>query len=264
MGEQLQGIRAIVTGAGRGIGRAVAIRMAQEGADIAVVDIDLASGRNVPGEIDEPTTAAITALGRQALGIEADLTDPAAASRVIDKVVDAWGGVDVIANIAGGAITPFARSSASAIPIEDIRHLFDVNLMSAIYMCQAAVPVLQESSQPSIINTTSLSATVAHPGGLLAGYGMSKIALGYYTRALAEEVGKDGIRVNAVAPGYTMTGRVRASSADTGFAEKADDVALRRLATPNDIADGVVFLASPQSSYITGHTLAIDGQTRVR
>ncbi|MGM7669242.1 SDR family NAD(P)-dependent oxidoreductase [Microbacterium sp. A93] len=264
MSEQLQGIRAIVTGAGRGIGRAVAIRLAEHGADVAVVDINLESGKDIPGEADAPTTEAIEALGRRAIGIQADLTDPAAASRIVAKVVDAWGGLDVVANIAGGAITPFARSNASTIPIEDIRHIFDVNLMSAIYMCQAAVPALRESSRAAIVNTTSLSASVAHPGGMLAGYGMSKIALGYYTRALAEEIGPDGIRVNAVAPGYTMTGRVRASSVDTGFAEKAEDVALRRLATPEDIADGVVFLASPGSSYVTGHTLSIDGQTRVR
>lgn len=264
MSDQLQGIRAIVTGAGRGIGRSVAIRLAEQGADVAVVDINLESGKDIPGEADEPTTEAIKALGRRAIGIQADLTDPAAATRIIAKVVDAWGGFDVLANIAGGAITPFARSSASTIPVEDIRHILDVNLMSAIYMCQAAVPALRDSSRAAIINTTSLSVTVAHPEGKLAGYGMSKIALGYYTRALAEEVGPEGIRVNAVAPGYTMTGRVRANSVDTGFAEKAEDVALRRLATPEDIADGVVFLASPNSSYVTGHTLAIDGQTRVR
>lgn len=263
MGEQLQGIKAIVTGAGRGIGRAVAIRLAEQGADVAVVDIDLTSGKDIPGEEDAPTTTAIESLGRRALGIQADLTDPTAASRIVATVVDAWGGLDVVANIAGGAITPFVRSSASTIPVEDIRHILDVNLMSAIYMCQAAVPALRESTRAAIINTTSLSASVAHPEGKLAGYGMSKIALGYYTRALAEEMGPEGIRVNAVAPGYTMTGRVRANSVDTGFADKAADVALRRLATPEDIADGVAFLASPNSSYITGHTLAIDGQTRV-
>jgi NAD(P)-dependent dehydrogenase (short-subunit alcohol dehydrogenase family) len=263
MTGQLNGIRAIVTGAGRGIGRAVALRMAQEGADVAVVDIDLSSGRDIPGEAADATTEAVSDLGRRSLGIQEDLTDPAAASRIITRVSDEWDGLDVVVNIAGGAITPYGRSNASTIPVEDIRHVFDVNLMSAIHMCQAAVPVLRKSSKAAIVNTTSLSASVAHPGGLLSGYGMSKIALGYYTRALAEEVGPDGIRVNDVAPGYTMTGRVRANSVDTGFAEKADEVALRRLATPEDIANGVVFLASPQASYITGHTLSIDGQTRV-
>jgi NAD(P)-dependent dehydrogenase (short-subunit alcohol dehydrogenase family) len=264
VGVQLEGVRAIVTGAGRGIGRAVALRLAEGGADVAVVDIDLESGKGIRGEADEPTTELITALGRRSLGIQADLTDPTAATRIVSTVTDAWGGVDVVANIAGGAITPFARSNASTIPVEDIRHILDVNLMSAIYMCQAAVPALRASSRAAIVNTTSLSASVAHPDGMLAGYGMSKIALGYYTRALAEELGRDGIRVNAVAPGYTMTGRVRASSVDTGFADKAADVALRRLAEPDDIANGVLFLASRESAYITGHTLAIDGQTRVR
>lgn len=257
-------MKAIVTGAGRGIGRAVALRFAEEGADVAVVDLDLESGKGISGEAQEPTTDAIAALGRRTLGIQADLTDPASASRIVEAVLDAWGGFDVLANIAGGAVTPYARSNASTIPIEDIHHIFDVNLMSAIYLCQASVPVLRNSSRASIVNTTSLSATVAHPGGLLAGYGMSKIALGYYSRALAEEVGPDGIRVNTVAPGYTMTGRVRATSVETGFAEKAEDVSLKRLAEPIDIANAFLFLASPQSSYVTAHTLDVNGQTKVR
>jgi len=264
MTDELDGYRAIVTGAGRGIGRSVALRLAEAGADVAVVDIDLESGKSIPGEADEPTTEAIIALGRRSLGIQADLTDETAAARVVATVEDAWGGFDIVANIAGGAITPYPRSNASTIPLEDIRHLLDVNLMSSVAMCQAAIPVLRRSEHPAIVNTTSLSAAVVYPGGFLSGYAMSKIALGYYTRALAEEVGPEGIRVNAVAPGYTMTGRVRANSVDTGLAEKAQDVALRRLGEPEDIADGVLFLASTRSSYITGHTLAIDGQTRVK
>lgn len=264
MSGELDGYRAIVTGAGRGIGRAVALGLALAGADIAVVDIDLESGKHIPGEADDATTDAVIALGRRAIGIQADLTDEAAAARVVATVEDAWGGFDILANIAGGAITPYPRSNASTIPLEDIRHLFDVNLISAVAMCQAAVPVLRRSPHASIINTTSLSALVVYPGGYFSGYAMSKVALGYYTRALAEEIGPDGIRVNAVSPGYTMTGRVRANSVDTGLAAKADDVALRRLGEPEDIANGVVFLASPASSYITGHILPIDGQTRVK
>ncbi|MDF2444540.1 MAG: hypothetical protein JWR01_2743 [Subtercola sp.] len=264
MTEELQGLRAIVTGAGRGIGRAVALRLAERGADIVVVDIDLTSGRSIEGEADDPTTDAVEALGRRAIGIEADLTDESSAQRIVDRVVAEWGGFDILANIAGGAITPFERSSASVIPMADIRRLLDVNLLSAISLCQAAVPVLRQSEAASIVNITSLSALGTHPEGKLSGYGMSKIALSYFTRSLAEDVGPDGIRVNSVSPGYTLTGRVRANSVETGFASKAADSALGRLAEPGDIADAVAFLASPQAGYITGHNLAVDGFTKLR
>lgn len=259
---ELDGKRAVVTGAGRGIGRAVALTLAELGCDIAVIDIDLTSGRQVDGEAADPTVEAVLELGRKSIGIEADLTIEESAAECIAKVVDAWGGFDILVNIAGGAVTPFERSSPSTIPAEDITKLFDVNLMSAVYMCQAAVPVLRKSDTPAIINTTSLSALGILPEGKLSGYAMSKVALGYYTRALAEEVGPEGIRVNSVSPGYTMTGRIKANSVATGFADKANDSALRRLGDPQDIADAVAFLASARSAYITGHDLAVDGATR--
>jgi NAD(P)-dependent dehydrogenase (short-subunit alcohol dehydrogenase family) len=209
---ELDGKRAVVTGAGRGIGRAVALTLAELGCDIAVMDIDLTSGRQVPREATDPTVEAVLALGRRALGIEADLTVEDSAAESIAKVVDASGGFDILVNIAGGAVSPFERSSPSTIPAADIARLFDVNLMSAVYMCRAAVPVLRKSDTPAIINTTSLSALGILPGGKLSGYAMSKGALGYYTRTLAEEVGPEGIRVNSVSPGHRMTGRIKANS----------------------------------------------------
>ncbi|KXX59546.1 SDR family NAD(P)-dependent oxidoreductase [Rhodococcus sp. LB1] len=263
MSTPLSGLRAVVTGAGRGIGRATAITLAEQGADVAVVDVDLHSGRDIPGEADDPTTEAIAALGSRTIGIEADLTLEASASTVIDEVVSAWGGLDVLVNVAGGAITPFEGSQASVTSPTDIRRALDVNLMSAIYLCQAAVPALSHSPSPSIVNTTSLSAQGVLPGGSYAGYALSKAALAHYTRYLAEDLGRLNIRVNAVSPGYIMTGRVRANSTATGYADKATDSALNRLGEPEDVAGTVAFLVSPQASYITGHILAVDGMTRL-
>ena len=263
MSSALSGLRAIVTGAARGIGRATAITLAAQGADVAVVDIDLRSGLEIPGEADDLTTDAIKELGVRTIGIEADLTEEASATRIVSAVREEWGGFDILVNIAGGAITPFEGSRASETSPADIRRALDVNLMSAIYLCQASVPVLRESASPSIVNTTSLSAENVLPGGSYAGYALSKAALAHYTRYLAADVGHLNIRVNAVSPGYTMTGRVRANSAATGFADKASHSALGRLGEPEDIARSVTFLVSPDSSYITGHILAVDGMTRL-
>lgn len=263
MSSALSGLRAIVTGAGRGIGRATAINLAAQGADVAIVDIDLRSGLEITGEADDLTTDVIKELGARTLGLEEDLTEEASAAKIVSVVRKEWGGFDILINIAGGAITPFEGSRASETSTADIRRALDVNLMSAIYMCQASVPVLRESANPSIVNTTSLSAENVLPDGSYAGYAVSKAALAHYTRYLAADLGQLNIRVNAISPGYTMTGRIRANSAATGFADKASHSALGRLGEPEDIARSFAFLASPDSSYITGHILTVDGMTRL-
>lgn len=266
MGIELTGMRALVTGAGRGIGRATALRLAEAGADVAVVDRNLDSQTEVTDSPEDPTVEAGAALGRRAFGVQADLSDEVAARGAVDRVVAEWAGLDVLVNVAGGAITPFPRSAATVIPIDDLRLLLDVNLMSTVYLCQQAAPALRAAAagrSPAIVNTGSLSAIGVMPGGTLSGYALAKAAVAHYTRSLAEELGPEGVRVNAVAPGYTMTERVRADSASTGFAEKANDSALRRLATPEDVADAFVYLASPLSAYVTGQILSVDGATRL-
>lgn len=259
---ELTGKRAIVTGAGRGIGRTTALRLAELGCDVAVVDLALGVERDTYGESNTPTTEEIEKIGRRALGIEADLTLEESAKRIIDTVVEAWGGFDFLVNVAGGAVTPFEVSGPVDAPIADVRKLMDMNYMSAVYMCQAAAPVLRETEGAAIVNTTSIQSTQVLPGGKNAAYGASKAALMYYTRCLAEDLGPQGIRVNAVAPGYTLSGRVK-QNASTGFAEKGNDAALRRLGKPEDIADGVAFLVSPGASYITGHELSVNGGLRL-
>jgi 3-oxoacyl-[acyl-carrier protein] reductase len=264
----LSGLRALVTGAGRGIGRAAALRLAEAGADVAVVDRNLESGAEVAADPGEPTVKAVAALGRRSIGVAADLTDEAAARGAVDRVAAEWGGLDLLVCIAGGSVAPYERSAASTIPVADVRAMLDLNLMATLYVCQQAVPLLKDSARaggsPAIVTTSTISATKVMPHGMASGYAIAKAAVTHYTRALAEELGPEGIRVNAVAPGYTMTERVRAASAVTGFAEKAGDVALRRLAEPDDIADAYVYLASPLSGYVTGQVLEVDGATRLR
>lgn len=178
---------------------------------MAVLDLDLRSAEQFSEATVEPRAALVEASGSRSLGVEADLTDEEACHWAIDHVARAWGGLDLLVNIAGGAVTPYERSAPSLIPAADIRTCLDVNLMSTSYLCQAAAPVLTEAGEQgrpaAIVNTSSLSATGVLPGGMYCGYALSKAAVVHYTRSLAEELGPRGVRVNEVAPGYVMTER---------------------------------------------------------
>jgi NAD(P)-dependent dehydrogenase (short-subunit alcohol dehydrogenase family) len=259
MSDSLSGRTAVVTGAARGIGRACAVRLAELGADVAVVDIDLRSGEQYDGEPAGTATEQIEGLGRRALGVQADLTDEDAAHAAIGSVVDAWGRLDILVNIAGGAITPYARSKPSLTPSEDVRTLLDVNLMSTIYCCQAAIPALREAGGGVIVNCASTAAFDVFPDGSNSAYATAKAAVVHFSRHLAAELGPDGIRVNMVAPGITLTGRVVAESADTGYSSRAAEVPMRRLGTPQDCANVVEYLVSDLSSFVTGRCIPADG-----
>jgi 3-oxoacyl-[acyl-carrier protein] reductase len=256
----LEGRTAVVTGAGRGIGRACAVRLAERGADVAVLDIDLRSGEQYAGEPPGATTEQIEALGRHAIGVAADLAVEDEARAAIASAAESLGGLDILVNVAGGAITPYDRSRPSLTPTEDVRKLLDVNLMSTIYCCQAAVPLLRAAGGGgAIVNFTSTAAFSVFADGSLAGYAMAKAAVAHYSRHLAAELGPDNIRVNMVAPGITLTGRVVEESAQTGFSTRAAEVPLRRLGTPEDCANVVEFLVGDLSSFVTGRCVPADG-----
>jgi NAD(P)-dependent dehydrogenase (short-subunit alcohol dehydrogenase family) len=259
MSASLTGKAAVVTGAARGIGRACAVRLAERGADVAVLDVDLQSGQHYEGEPPGLTTEQIEAAGRRTLGVVADLSIEADARAAIDAVLQAWDRVDVLVNVAGGAVTPYERSRPSVAPTEDTRKLLDVNLMSAIYCCQAAIPSMRDAGGGAIVNVASTAAFSVFRDGSLAAYGTAKAALAHWSRHLAAELGPDGIRVNMFAPGITLTGRVVAESSATGFSSRAQEVPLGRLGTPEDCADVMEFLVSEQSGFVTGRCIPVDG-----
>ena len=188
----------MVTGAARGIGRAIALRLADRGYDVVVVGRDLSETYERYGEVlDAPTVQDEVELrGRQVVACEEDLRDAGAAGRVVAAATVALGRVDVLVNNAGGALTPVERSLASEMTVDDPDAMMLLNLRSAVALCQAVVPVMRGQGGGSIVNIGSrVAVDPSIANGRLAPYALSKTSLVQYTRLLAHEVGPDAIRV---------------------------------------------------------------------
>lgn len=258
----LAGKVAVVTGAARGMGRAFAHRLAHLGADVAVLDIDLAAAAKFDEHLDAATVPdEIIAMGRRSIGVQVDLGNRAAATAALEHVREALGGVDILVNCAGGLITPMERSAASITPDEDIRKLFAANFDSMLYCCQAVIPGMRARGSGVIVNLSSQSGVSVYPGGVMAAYAVAKAAVTHYTRVLAAEVGHWGIRANCIAPGIILTSRVAAQAAERAVGSDAQAAALplRRLGTPRDCARVLEFLATDLSAYVTGQCICVDG-----
>lgn len=258
--RKLAGKVAVVTGGAGGMGRGYALRLAELGADIVIADIDLQAGVK-HGEVNgDSVESEVRNLGRHAVGIQADLSTRAGAENAISAAVDAFGRLDILINNAGGAITPAERSSAVISPDEDIDLLLRANLLSAVYCCQAAAPVLTGPGG-SIINISTIGAQLASQSGTYAIYSAAKAAVENYTKSLAAELGPAGVRVNAVAPGLIMTPRVVAAAKSRGIGtqDQASRIPLRRLGSVEDVVGAIEFLATDLSTYITGECLTVSG-----
>lgn len=246
--QSLAGKRAIVTGAGGGIGRASAVAMAAEGATVAAVDIS--------AEAADETARLIEAGGSRAIAITADVSDAGDCERVVQRVVAELGGLDILFNNAG----IIRRADAIATTVEEWDRVMAVNVRSIFLMCKYAVPVMVSGG--SIINTGS--GWGLKGGGNALSYCASKGAVVNMTRALAIDHGPAGIRVNSVNPGDTDTGMLRNEAAQLGedpeaFLADAADRPLRRMGRPDEIAAAVVWLASDAASFVTGAALVVDG-----
>ncbi len=247
MSFDLSGRTALVTGASRGIGRALAVGLATAGADVALSARDVASLEQVRAEVE--------ALGRRAFVLPADVTDADACRRLVDDAVAALGQLDVLVNNAGGS-TFFG-------PFLDLRFAgwektMRLNVDSVVHLSQAAGTHMVGRGSGSIVNVASVAGLTATP--MMAAYGASKAAVISLTKTLAHEWGGSGVRVNALCPGWTKTDLNRGLwSGEEAGAGWVQGQALKRWATVDEMVGPVVFLASDASSYLTGQSLVVDG-----
>ena len=243
----LTGQIALVTGAARGLGRAISLALAHAGADVALGLRDVHAPGGLPGEIE--------ALGRRALPLQMDMTSLDQIRRAVHSTVSHFGRLDILVNNAG--IAP--ENLAENVREEDFDLTLQVNLKGTFFASQAAGRVMIARKSGRIINMSSQAGFAALPTESV--YCMTKAGIAHLTRCLAVEWGKHNITVNAVAPTFIFTPGTEAALADPAF--RADVVeriaALHRIGQPMDVAGAVVFLASPAASLITGHTLLIDG-----
>ncbi len=240
----LQGRTAFVTGAAQGIGRAIALALAEVGADIAGGDVNM--------ERMETTAKEVEALGRKAMALELDVSDPTSVKEGVAKILEAWGKIDILVNNAG--ITKDAL--AMRMKHEDWERVLRINLDGAFHCIQAVLPGMVKQRSGRIISIASVVAQAGNPGQ--ANYIASKAGIIGLTKAVASEVGSRGITVNAIAPGFIDTAMTE-NLPQTVKERMISLIPLGRMGTDKDIAHGVRFLASDEASYITGHVLNING-----
>jgi NAD(P)-dependent dehydrogenase (short-subunit alcohol dehydrogenase family) len=242
----LTGAVAIVTGGGgSGIGAAVCAALARRGARLVVVDVD--------PDLVEAKTVELRSAGATAIGVAADVSDPAAIDLVVDRAAEEFGGIDVIVNSAA-IVRP---APLDEIGSEVWRAVFAVNVEGPLLLSRRALPYLRESSRAAIVNIGALGGMFGRPNG--GAYGSSKAALINLSYQMALEWGGDGIRVNVVNPGTIDTPLSRQTLTPETAAHRAAAIPLRRLGAPDDVANIAAFLASPEAGYITAQFINVDG-----
>lgn len=245
---RLAGRTAIVTGAASGIGRALAARLAQDGASVVIADLhgyDIAAA-----EIAKAT-------GARTLGLQTDISNEEQVRHMVSETVKAFSGVDILVNNAA-LFSPLVPGDFEKIDAAQWRKVMEVNTLGVFLCCRACAPHLRKSGRGRIINLASGAPIKGVP--FLLHYVASKGAVIAMTRALARELGKDGVTVNALAPGFTLSEGIKASPAH--LAHGAAIPATRAIArdeTPQDLVGAVSFLASDDAAFMTGQTLVVDG-----
>lgn len=243
MSDRLAGETALVTGASSGIGRAIALRFAEEAADVVVADV-----RRDPREGGTPTDELIA----DATFVETDVSDPAAVETAVNQALATYGGLDVMVNNAG--VYP-GNQPIETVEEVDYDWVLDVNLKGVYFGSRFAAEAMRESGGGSIINISSIAGLVGFGGATV--YSASKGGVTNLTRSLAVELGSDGVRVNAIDPGVIETAMTTEDAPIVG--SMTDQIPLGHDGQPEDVAAAALFLASDDAAYVTGHNLVVDG-----
>jgi len=243
---RLNGRRALVTGGDSGIGRAVALAYAREGADVVITHLP-----EERADADE-TVRAVQGAGRRGLALAGDLTDAAFCREIVERTVGELGGLDVLVN---NAAFQMVHEGLDDLPDEEIEHTFATNVVAMFRTCKAALAHLQPGS--AIINTASVQAYQPSPG--LLAYASTKAAIVAFSKGLAQSLIERGIRVNVVAPGPVWTPLIPATMPPDSVEGFGSQSPIGRPAQPAELAPAYVFLASEESSYIVGETLGVTG-----
>ncbi len=248
---RLEGKSAIVTGAGNGIGRAIAMLFAEEGARVLVADIEDDAGSAVVEEIKQA--------GGDAVFQHTDISDESSASSAVQAAVDAFDKVDILVNNAAA----FVFGSIEDVTRDDWDRVFGVNVIGPANCVKAVLPVMRENGGGAIVNLASVSGFVAQPSFIP--YNSSKGAVLQLTKCLAMDLATDNIRVNAICPGTIHTRATETHinalglDRDQALSDFGQDSPMKRVGAPREVAYGVLFLASDEASFITGEALVIDG-----
>ncbi|MDP9480939.1 MAG: SDR family oxidoreductase [Actinomycetota bacterium] len=246
---RLEGRAAIITGGDSGIGRAVALAFAREGADVLISYL-------AEEESDARETAQmVEAAGKKAVRMPGDIGDEAQCQRLVEQAISEFGRIDILVN---NAAYQMYREGIQSISAEELEHTYRTNVFSMFYLCKAALAHMQPGS--SIINTCSVEAYQPQP--MLLDYASTKAAIVNFTKGLAMEVAQQGIRVNVVAPGPVWTPLIPATMPAEQVSQFGEQESpMGRAAQPAELAPAYVFLASQESSYVNGETLGVTGGT---
>lgn len=244
----LKGQNALVTGGGQGLGEAIALGLAGHGANVAVFDMNMDTAQRTARQID--------ALGVKSLAMQGDVAKEEDAGRSVEAVVDAWGTLDVLVNNAGISIL----QPAEEIPLADVKRLYDIDVFGIFAFSKAAFGPMARQKRGSIINIASM-AGILGVGAPTAAYNSAKAAVIMLTKTLSVEWARHNIRVNAIAPGFMLSPRVRELQQEDPeeYGRWVARVPMRRAGEPVELQGLAVYLASDASSYMTGSVLVIDG-----
>lgn len=264
MEKKLKGKVALVTGAARGLGREYALRLAQLGADVGIVDINLHAHEDFKGEQlaeqYETVVDEIKEIGVRTIGAEADISNQAQVNEAIQKVKNELGEIDILIANAGGGLGKITDNRASEIDVEQLNIVMNRNFFGTIYSVKAVVDSMKKRQTGKIITVSSVAGLRANDNtGSYSHYAAAKAGIVSYTKNLAQDIGAYNVTANVIAPGYIATGRLSEQFEQSGANEMKNETALKRFGTPADCANVIEFLATDLSDYVTGTVIDVTG-----